>query len=98
MGGFFLEEDEVSGCWNKWRGHVGPMRQGRTPGGGCALCPRGQMVGPPGVFSVPEILKYPENNRIKILGHSEYFYFWVIFYCKGNLENRQKILFLLYLI
>ena len=54
--------------------------------------------GPPGVFSVPIILKYSTKNHLKFSGHLENFYFQGIFYCKDNSENRQKILFLLYLI
>ena len=53
---------------------------------------------PPAVFSVPDILKYSRKNHIKLAGHLENFYFWGIFYCKDNSENRPKILFLLYLI
>ena len=60
---------------------------------GGALHPRGHMVGPPGVFSVPNILKYSRKNQIKFSGHLENFYFWGIFYCKDNSENRQEILF-----
>ena len=63
-----------------------------------ALHPRGHMVGPPGVFSVPIILKYSGKNHIKFPGNLENFYFRSIFYCKDNSENRQKILFLFYLI
>ena len=37
---------------------------GRTPGGGRALDPRGQVVAPSGVFSVPIILKYSTKNHI----------------------------------
>ena len=89
----------MCGCWNKWRGPCGAHEAGGVPqGGGRALCPRGQMVGPPGVFSVPDILKYSTKNHISISGHLENFYFWAIFYCKDNSENIQKILFLLYLI
>ena len=81
-----MEEDEVCDCWNKWRGST---RQGAHPkGGGHALCPRGQMVGPPDVFSVPEILKYSTKNHISFSGHLENFYFRAIFYCKDNSENR----------
>ena len=99
MGGFFLEEDEVSGCWNKWRGTTwGPRGRGRAPGGGRALDPRGQVLAPPAVFSVPNILKYSRKNHISFSGHLENFYFQGIFYCKDNSENRQKILFFLYLI
>ena len=75
---------------------------GEPPGahevGGCALDPRGQMLAPPDVFSVPDILKYSRKNHIKFAGHLENFYFRGIFYCKDNSENRQKILFLLNLI
>ena len=73
-------------------GHVGPTRGGR------ALHPRGQVVAPSGVFSVPDILKYSTKNHISISGPLEKFYFRGIFYCKDNSENRQKILFFLYLI
>ena len=54
-------------------GHVGPRRQGR------ALHPRGQVVAPSGVFSVPDILKYSTNNHISFSGHLENFYFRGIF-------------------
>ena len=30
-------------------------------------------------------------SDIKFPGHSENFYFWVIFYCTGNSENRQNM-------
>ena len=76
---------------------MGPMRQGGAPqGGGRALDPRGQVVAPSGVFSVPIILKYSRKNHISISGHLENFYFRGIFYCKDNSENRKKILILLY--
>ena len=41
----------ISGGGPRWVHDVGGV-----PGG--ALHPRGQMVGPPGVFLVPDILKY----------------------------------------
>ena len=78
---------------------MGPTRQGARPGGGSALDPRGQVLAPPDVFSVPKIPKYS--------GKKSYFIFRAFgelllsgyFYCKDNSENRQKkILFLLYLI
>ena len=69
----------------------------RISGGGpCGVHEAGgapHMVGPPGVFSVPIILKYFRKNHIKFSGHLENFYFRDIFYCKDNSENRQKILF-----
>ena len=64
---------------------------------GGAMDPHGQVVGPPGVFSVPIILKYSRKNHIKFSGHLENFYFRDIFYCMDNLENRQKYYFFLYL-
>ena len=94
----FWEEEEVCGGWHKWRGAtVGPRGRGRAQGGGRALDPRGQVLAPPAVFSVPDILKYSRKNHIKLTGHLENFYFRAIFYCIGNSENRQKLLFLLYL-
>ena len=51
-GDFFWEEEEVCGCRNKWSGAtMGPRGRGR------ALDPRGQVLAPPDVFSVPDILK-----------------------------------------
>ena len=88
----------MCGGWNKWRGAtMGPRGRGAPCRGGHALDPRGQVLAPPTVFSVPDILKYSRKNHISILGHLENFYFRGIFYCTDNSENRQKILFLLYL-
>ena len=84
MGGFFLEEDEVCGCRNKWRGPRGAHEaRGAPQGGGRALDPRGQVVAPSGVFSVPDILKYSTKNHISISGHLENFYFRGIFILHG---------------
>ena len=71
---------------------MGPRGRGR------ALDPRVQVLAPSGVFSLPDILKYSRQNHIKFARHLKNFYFWDIFYCMDNLENRQKILFLLYLV
>ena len=69
-------------------GPRGVHEAGGVPqGGGSTLDSRGHMVGPPGVFSVPIILKYSGKNHISFLGHLENFYFWGIFYCKDNSEN-----------
>ena len=62
---------------------MGPRGRGR------ALDPRGQVLDPPAVFSVPDILKYSRKNHISISGHLENFYFRGIFYCMDNSENRQ---------
>ena len=76
---------------------MGPQGRGRAQGGGRALDPRGQVLAPPDMFSVPDILKYSRKNHISISGHLENFYFRGIFYCTDKSESRRKILFLLYL-
>ena len=63
---------------------MGPRGRGR------ALDPRGQVLAPPAVFSVPNILKYSRKNHISISGHLENFIFGVFLYCTDNSENRQK--------
>ena len=74
-------------------GPRGAHEAGGVPrGGGRALDPHGQVVAPLDVFSVPDILKYSTKNHNSFSGCLENFYFWGIFYCKGNSENRQKIL------
>ena len=68
----------MCGCRNKWRGAtVGPRGRGR------ALDPRGQVLAPPAVFSVPDILKYSRKNHIPFSGHLENFYFRGIFILHG---------------
>ena len=67
---------------------MGPRGRGRAQGIGRALHPRGQVLAPPAVFSVPDILKYSRKNHISFLGHLENFYFRGIFYCMDNSENR----------
>ena len=68
----------MCGSWNKWRGAiVAPRGRGR------ALDPRGQVLAPPGVFSVPDILKYSRKNLISFSGHLENFYFRGIFLLQG---------------
>ena len=65
-------------------GHRGPTRQGARPGGvGHAPDPRGQVLAPPDVFSVPDILKYSKKNHISFSGHLENFYFRGIFILHG---------------
>ena len=51
--------------------------------GGRALDPRGQVLAPPAVFSVPDILKYSRKNHIPFSGHLENFYFRGIFILHG---------------
>ena len=97
-GDFFGRKKECVVAGISGGGHQGPTRQGARPGGGRALDPRGQVLAPPDVFSVPDILKYSRKNHNSFSGHLENFYFRGIFYCTDKSENRQKILFLLYLI
>ena len=47
--------------------------------GARALGPRGQVLAPPALFSVPDILKYSRKNHIPFSGHLENFYFRGIF-------------------
>ena len=75
---------------------MGPRDRGQARGCGRALHPRGQVLAPPAVFSVPKILKYSIKNHTKLAGHLEDFYFRDIFYCMDHSENRRIILFLLY--
>ena len=67
--------------------------RGRAPGGGRALHPRGQMVGPPGVFSVPDILKY----STKIIFHFQdvwtTFIFGVFFIARIIQKTDRKYYF-----
>ena len=56
---------------------------GAPRGGGHALDPRGQVLAPPGVFLVPDILKYSKKNHISISGHLENFSFRGIFLLHG---------------
>ena len=94
----FFWEEEVCRCRNKWRGAtMGPRGRGRAQGGGRALEPRGQVLGPPVVFSVPKILKYSIKIILNLQGIWRTFIFGIFFYCTDNTENRQIILFLLYL-
>ena len=62
---FFVRKKKSMGAGISGGGHRGPIRQGGAPyRGGRALDPRGQVLAPPAVFSVPDILKYSEKNHI----------------------------------
>ena len=97
-GWFFLEEDEVCGCWNKWRGATrGPRDRGHAQVGWARPPLSWPGAGPScSDFSAlnPQIF---HKNHTKFAGHLEHFYFRDIFYCTDNSENRRIILFLLYL-
>ena len=65
-------------------GPPGAHEAGGAPRGvGRALDPCGQVLAPPDVFSVPDILKYSRKNHISISGHLENFYFRGIFILHG---------------
>ena len=69
----------ISGGEPPWTHEAG----GAPWGVGRALHPRGQVLAPPAVFSVPEILKYSRKNHISFSGHLENFYFRGIFLLQG---------------
>ena len=65
VGDFFGRKKEcvgagISGGGPLWAHEAG----GSAQGVGHALHPRGQVVDPPAVFSVPNILKYSRKNHI----------------------------------
>ena len=65
----------ISGGGPPWAHEAG----GAPKGVGRAPDPRGQVLAPPVVFSVPDILKYSRKNYIPFSGHLENFYFRGIF-------------------
>ena len=75
----------ISGGEPPWAHEAGarPVGVGARCRGGRALDPRGQVLAPPAVFSVPDILKYFRKNHISISGHLENFYFRGIFLLHG---------------
>ena len=79
--GFFWVEDEVCGCWHKWRGATrGTRDRGRAlRRGGGALLSRGLVLAPPAVFSVPKILKYSRKSILNLQGIWSTFIFGLFF-------------------
>ena len=71
----------------------GPRGRGVPQGGGRALDPRGQVLAPPAVFSVPNILKYSRKNHISFSGHLENFYFRGIFIARIIQKTDRKYYF-----
>ena len=69
----------ISGGGPPWAHEAG----GAPWGVGRALHPRGQVLAPPAVFSVPDILKYSRKNHIPFSGHLDNFYFRGIFILHG---------------
>ena len=64
---------------------------GARPGGGRALDPRAQVLAPPAVFSVPNILKYSRKIIFKFQGIWRTFIFEVFLYCTDNQITDKKI-------
>ena len=54
-----------------WAHEIG----GAPRGCGRAPHPRGHVLAPPALFSVPKIIKYSIKNHTKFAGHLEHFYF-----------------------
>ena len=78
-------------------GPRGALEAGGAPcEGGRTLCPRGHVLAPLAVCSVPYFLKYSRKNHISFSWHLENFYFRDIFYCTDKSENRQIMLFFFY--
>ena len=90
VGDFFGRKKEcvvagISGGEPPWAHEAGAR-----PGGGHTLDPRGQVLAPPAVFLVPDILKYSRKNIFHFRGIWRTFIFGVFLYCTDNSEKRQK--------
>ena len=84
VGDFFGRKKECVGAGISGGGPPAAHEAGGAPcKGGRALDPRGQVLAPPAVFSVPNIPKYSRKNHIKLAGHLENFYFRAIFILHG---------------
>ena len=74
---FFLEEDEVCGCWNKWRGSTwGPQGRGRAQGVGAHVPPLWPGACSPAVFfqcqifsNIPEKIIFRAFGELLFLGY-----------------------------
>ena len=64
VGDFFGRKKECVVAGISGGGTGGPRGRGRAQGVGRALDPRGQVLAPPAVFSVPDILKCSRKNHI----------------------------------
>ena len=80
-GWFFLEEDKVNGCWNKWRGPTWDPQGRGAPSTLVVHC-----CSP----LVPEILKYSKKIILNFQGIWRTFIFGVFLYCTDKSENRQE--------
>ena len=85
MGIFFGKKMECVGAGISGGGPPGAHEIGGAPRERRrALHPRGLVLAPPAVISVPKILKYSIKNHTKFAGHLEHFYFWDIFIAQIN--------------
>ena len=70
---------------------MGPRGRGR------ALDPRGQVLAPHVVFSVPDILKYSRKIIFKFQGIWRTFIFGLFLYCMDNqITDRKIFIFILF--
>ena len=79
----------ISGRGPPWTHEAG----GVPWGVGRALHPRGQVLAPPAMFSVPDIIKNSRKNHIPFSGHLENFYFWVFFIARIIEKTNIKYYF-----
>ena len=84
---FFWSKTKCVGARISGGGPCGVHEIGGTPqGGGRALDPRGQVLAPPDVFSVPDIFKYSRKIIFNFQGIWRTFIFGV-FFCTDKSEN-----------
>ena len=69
---------------------MGPRGRGRT------LDPRAQVLAPPAVFSVPNILKYSGKIIFKFRAFGELLFLGYFYIARIIQKTDRKILFLLY--
>ena len=84
----------ISGGEPPWAHEAG----GAPRGVGRAQDPRGQVLAPPGVFLVPDILKYSRKIIFNFQGIWRTFIFEVFFIALIIQKTDRKILYFLYLI
>ena len=90
-GEFFGRKMECVGAGISGGGSPWAHEEGGTPcRGGRAVDPRGQVLAPPAVFSVPDILKYSKKIILHFHGIWRTFIFGVFLYFTDKSENRQE--------
>ena len=83
----------ISGGEPPWAHEAG----GRARGGGHALDPRGQVLAPPDVLSMPNILKYSrKKSYFNFRAFGELLFSGYFYIARINQKTDRKILFLLY--